>query len=273
MPSYAPTPVSAEQRKLLDETFARLGDLKPPPAPVRVLPPATNTPPPTARPKKAKKAKKNKKHKKDPDFVDHRRTLVRISEISKPWMQWEQVESERGRLTHTLTGLKVYALVDPRDNTVRYVGRTTKDLEQRLQEHLTKPTNNKTRAWFASLDFQKQKPAIRLITHASSVEEEIYWIAKIRRTSGLLNIDPGGHYRNDRGVPILRVAQEIYEKYYRTDFGPPPRRKIKYKNVNNHKKRLPNSIQPILNGNAKQKSEYLAQAAKRMMLRVASKTG
>lgn len=44
----------------------------------------------------------------------------------------------------------VYALLDPRDLQVRYIG-STSDPKQRLESHLSQPLNDEMRAWFDEL--------------------------------------------------------------------------------------------------------------------------
>lgn len=54
----------------------------------------------------------------------------------------------------------VYTLTDPRDATIRYVGKTTKPLPERLAGHLASPTNPAMRLWIATLANQQMIPII-----------------------------------------------------------------------------------------------------------------
>lgn len=57
----------------------------------------------------------------------------------------------------------IYALIDPRNNAVRYVGQTIVPLEKRLSDHLSGPTNGKMRAWFKELREMGLRPLIQLL--------------------------------------------------------------------------------------------------------------
>lgn len=57
----------------------------------------------------------------------------------------------------------IYALVDPRDRAVRYVGQTVCTLNKRLWEHLSKPTNENMRAWVYELKSLEMLPVIELL--------------------------------------------------------------------------------------------------------------
>lgn len=63
----------------------------------------------------------------------------------------------------------VYVLTDPRDGTIRYVGKTTKPLSERLAGHLASPTNPAMRLWISVLSAQRLVPTITLV---STVAEE-----------------------------------------------------------------------------------------------------
>lgn len=90
--------------------------------------------------------------------------------------------------------LKVYALVDPRDLTVRYVGVTNKSLQFRLDWHLRRPTNSRTRAWFSDLRRCGLRPEIVKLQNVVRDWQvcEMQWIAWFRARGDLLNIDAGG---------------------------------------------------------------------------------
>lgn len=64
--------------------------------------------------------------------------------------------------TNETTGA-VYALIDPRDNRVRYIGATTKPLKARLQGHLASPVAI-VKAWVDALAAEGLKPRIAAIT-------------------------------------------------------------------------------------------------------------
>ncbi len=70
----------------------------------------------------------------------------------------------------------IYTLTDPRDGAIRYVGKTTKPLSERLAGHLASPTNPAMRLWISTLAAQRLIPLITLVSTAPeerlSSEEE-----------------------------------------------------------------------------------------------------
>jgi hypothetical protein len=52
----------------------------------------------------------------------------------------------------------VYTLTDPRDGAIRYVGKTVKNPDERLAQHLGAPTNPAMRIWLTSLGAQGLLP-------------------------------------------------------------------------------------------------------------------
>lgn len=85
----------------------------------------------------------------------------------------------------------IYALIDPRDNQVRYIGKT-KNVEKRLKEHLNRSTITKKGSWIKSLKEQNLKPSIQIIDTTSNIDwitKEQYWIGMF---SNLLNMTNGG---------------------------------------------------------------------------------
>lgn len=61
----------------------------------------------------------------------------------------------------------IYTLTDPRDGTIRYVGKTTKPLPERLAGHLASPTNPAMRLWINTLGTQRLIPLITLVSTAT----------------------------------------------------------------------------------------------------------
>ena len=97
---------------------------------------------------------------------------------------------------------KIYALVDPRDRRVRYVGKTRTTLARRLEGHLEKPTNHGMRLWLTELYEVKLRPDIVAIEFVAEFEWEAAergWISWFRSRASLLNIDPGGEARDAHG--------------------------------------------------------------------------
>lgn len=69
-------------------------------------------------------------------------------------------------MTRTSQG-SIYALIDPRDNKIRYIGKTTQPVLTRLAGHLAQPTNPAMRAWIASLSLQGFIPRAEVVATAS----------------------------------------------------------------------------------------------------------
>ena len=75
----------------------------------------------------------------------------------------------------------IYALIDPRDNAVRYIGITERLVHQRLQEHLTNVDGNlKKSAWISELRQLGMSPVVRSLEQvedrAEALKCESHWI-------------------------------------------------------------------------------------------------
>lgn len=99
-----------------------------------------------------------------------------------------------------MSDYKVYVLLSPLDNTVRYIGITSTTLSRRLKEHLKAKKRNNIHKfhYIQKLKNLNLKPIIQLVAENLSREEacalEIQLIAKYRADVGekLLNVSPGG---------------------------------------------------------------------------------
>lgn len=109
----------------------------------------------------------------------------------------------------------IYGLIDPRDNLVRYVGKT-KTPERRLKEHLGSSSlkyNTYKNSWLKKLISLELVPIFKIIEECDDdnwQEREIYWIAYYRKLLGdkLTNTTDGGDGLNN---PSLEVRQKISE--------------------------------------------------------------
>jgi hypothetical protein len=100
--------------------------------------------------------------------------------------------------------VSIYALVDPFDSGVRYVGQTSSHLETRLDRHLACPTNPMMRQWFSELATDGFRPRIVELEQVREFEwedAERGWICWFRQRGELINVDPGGEYRTPDGRP------------------------------------------------------------------------
>lgn len=98
----------------------------------------------------------------------------------------------------------IYALHDPIDFGVRYVGKTRQALQGRLRGHLDTPTNDMMAEWIDQLQRMGHVPCIKALEYVMDAEWESAergWIEWFRRRGDLLNVDPGGvHRRRDGSV-------------------------------------------------------------------------
>lgn len=88
----------------------------------------------------------------------------------------------------------IYALVDPRDNTIRYVG-LTDNVYRRFKEHITcDGCNPRKDAWIVELELHQVVVIMRSLEYVNTIEEaresENYWIRHYQeRGASLLNQD------------------------------------------------------------------------------------
>lgn len=92
---------------------------------------------------------------------------------------------------------KIYVLIDPRNNDVRYVGRTIQTLDNRLKKHLRAIYKSHRVNWIKSLTLEKVIPIIELICEVNDFEEckkmERFYIDKYRKDGyDLVNMTDGG---------------------------------------------------------------------------------
>lgn len=92
----------------------------------------------------------------------------------------------------------LYYLKCPIDNSIRYVGITTNELNKRLMSHIRKPTNYIMRNWFKMLKSVDKKPTIVLVKECKDyndlLESEIQEIKKLRDLKiEIYNIADGGN--------------------------------------------------------------------------------
>lgn len=100
---------------------------------------------------------------------------------------------------HSMTTIFIYALKDPRDGLIKYVGQT-KDLKERLKKHNCDFRNNTPKtAWLKKLKAERLKPELIVLQEVDGdnwKDAEIYWIAKLKANGmKLKNITVGGEGR------------------------------------------------------------------------------
>lgn len=102
------------------------------------------------------------------------------------------------------TAVTIYALSDPLDDCVRYVGMTRTNLGTRIHRHLKEPTNAAMRRWFAYVRKIGLSPRITALEYVNETEwedAERGWVYWFKQRGQLLNVDPGGKYRDRNGIP------------------------------------------------------------------------
>lgn len=95
-----------------------------------------------------------------------------------------------------MSTVKIYKLIDPNTNMVKYVGKTVASLAKRLCNHIDNAKNNKHNKhlsnWILKLLSENKKPIIELIEECNNetwIEKEKYWISFY---SNLVNLTLGG---------------------------------------------------------------------------------
>jgi hypothetical protein len=113
--------------------------------------------------------------------------------------------------------IKIYALIDPRTDDIRYVGKTNQPLPRRLSAHLIEKSKCHRCNWISELKRFGLVPLIEIIEEVKEginwQEREIFWIKHLRIVGfNLTNNTSGGD-----GVPDL--PKETREKIRRASLG------------------------------------------------------
>lgn len=92
---------------------------------------------------------------------------------------------------------KIYKLIDPRTNEIRYVGRTVQTLSNRLRKHLKAIDKSHRTNWIKSLLIKGIEPKIELICETNTFENccelERFYILKHKKLGfKLVNMTDGG---------------------------------------------------------------------------------
>lgn len=105
---------------------------------------------------------------------------------------WEPILEKRKKLK-----VAIYVLVDPRDDTVRYVGQT-RDPHRRAEQHRkneNRKSNKELWAWKAELKAQGLAPKLEVVDWVKTLrweEAETYWIHHVASFGRTYNIAIGG---------------------------------------------------------------------------------
>lgn len=110
----------------------------------------------------------------------------------------------------------IYALIDPRNNECRYVGKTV-DLKARFNRHCNLDLNNKTHSacWIRSIKPLRPKLVVLEEAKEDWVEAEMFWIAYMKSLGArLTNISHGGE-----GPLGIKVSAETRLKMSKSQSG------------------------------------------------------
>ena len=94
--------------------------------------------------------------------------------------------------------IKIYKLIDPRNNMIMYVGKTSQTLKKRMNTHYYVAKNGKSNKdyWIKELQILGYNPIIELIEEVDNSiwqEKEIYWIEYYQKINpDILNMYSGG---------------------------------------------------------------------------------
>jgi hypothetical protein len=108
----------------------------------------------------------------------------------------------------------IYALVDPREQRVRYVGFSKYPL-MRLRQHILRTKNNQGLSdWLDSLlrwEVEPQMVVLEIAEWQTWQDQEARWIAYYRRHErDLLNIEPGGRF--DHSLPPHKLEKAMAKR-------------------------------------------------------------
>jgi hypothetical protein len=116
--------------------------------------------------------------------------------------------------------IKIYILIDPITNEVRYVGKTEKKLIYRLSGHICESIKSEKKShrssWIKGLLAKNTRPIIELLDEIDYTDDwgwlEIYWINQLKAWGfRLTNMSDGGEGSN-YGISKRIVSKETIEK-------------------------------------------------------------
>jgi group I intron endonuclease len=117
---------------------------------------------------------------------------------------------------------KIYKLIDPETNEIRYVGRTVQTLPNRLRKHIKADDKSYRVNWIKSLNTKGFEPKIELICETNTFEDccelEQFYIKKYKELGfRLVNMTDGGEgsigfkHSDDTIIKLQKIATKRAE--------------------------------------------------------------
>lgn len=104
----------------------------------------------------------------------------------------------------------IYALLDPRTNAIRYVGKAD-DPHRRWRRHCTETGRTHRHWWIAQLCATGHKPTLRILEEVPCsewIQREVWWIAHLRQNG----CDLTNHCAGGNGAPGISPSSATREK-------------------------------------------------------------
>lgn len=106
----------------------------------------------------------------------------------------------------------IYALIDPRDNTVRYIGCAI-DINERLSGHLHDRSNTPKCRWLAELKQRDLLPRVEVLetecSFSGAFNSEAYWIQKMLRIgaplTNVVSVNEKGWFAKQSPSEVNRI--------------------------------------------------------------------
>ncbi len=114
--------------------------------------------------------------------------------------------------SHEESSRSIYALIDPRDNTVCYIGCAI-DIDERLRGHLQDRSNTPKCHWLADLRRNALLPDVEVLetgcSFSGAFNRESYWIQKMLRAgaplTNVVSTDEKGKFSRKSSSAVNRI--------------------------------------------------------------------
>ena len=118
---------------------------------------------------------------------------------------------------------KIYKLIDPRNDKIRYIGLTFNTLKQRLRSHRNEKGKSHKCNWINKLKLEGYEPIIELIeedinTYEIACEKECYYIKKYKNEGhDLTNMATGGNKNKKMSLETRMKMSESSKEWHRNN--------------------------------------------------------